>query len=449
MTSKQAAPVKFADIIIPSKGRFASHRATWHLLIADAVPFTVVVEPQEEKAYRDALETLVASQPRKSGYPVPQFRLAVLDANDRGVSYARNMILDRFAPKSGWFWIMDDDIRQFGRAVDRRVVELSAEAMLTEVARRMGLCVHLEHLGMFSLEYSQFSFSYDSDDAITLNSYANIAVCMNKSRMPAGIRYRLRVREDYDFALQMLQAGYCTLRFRNLSFAVPVMGTKAGGMTAYYDAQKADIRQQNRFFLEAWGQVAEEVEKGSGPSKRYDIRVRWSALSDIDEAVAILNSVPFRGFSSDPLATILTKSSRNGAVGKATKKADPCPPTTAPSGDKKRPRPVAAVPPAPRQPTAKGWQGWTVTKYRIITPETVAVAGLESIKPTPGQEVVYVPVDASQPLLLQGTVINVDRGCITVVPQRRGDPVCHCEHVFRVPDDFQEVYGLLATVYVD
>jgi hypothetical protein len=490
-----SSTVTFQDIIIPSKGRANSQRATWRLLMDDRVPFTVVVEPQDEAAYIAALGATASevAGPKAGKARHPRYRVVALDKNDQGVAYARNFILDNVAPKSGWFWIMDDDIRVFGHTEGRRVVNMSAKAMLQEVSRRMSMCIHLDHLGLFSLEYSQFSFSYDSDDAICVNSYANIAVCMNRDRMPEGLRYRLRVREDYDFVLQMLKAGFCTVRFRNLSFAVPVMGTKNGGMTPYYERQKADIRRQNRLFLEAWGHISEEVEKGAGASKRYDIKVRWSALSDITEAVALLNSVPFTGFSEDPLATTLKSPSSTAATSAAVKKqkssAQLAPLTTV--GDaaaerrafvaeeearhaafrklRKRERDevlqtIRLEPPLAKevkQPAAERrprWQGWVEARYRFVDPAALAEYGLSTV-PTPavGHVVAFIPQNPKQPVLLEGTVINTwasNRGgrssiMFTVVPARRGEQVAHCEHVFQVPADMKSVIEGLSGYYAD
>lgn len=340
-------PVQANDcaIFIPSKGRFAAKNTTMKLLASAGVHFTVVVEPQEAAAYRTGLED------------IRQYAtVEVLPASNQGVSFARNYILSHLAPRgqtlfkkqqalmqqtaanynnqpvvmtaaaaassptaaasaaanspktytSRWFWIMDDDIKTFHKTITPGTTETCPpDALLREVYTRLRVIIAKENdptgsnalaghkIGLIGLEYQQFAFRSEPKHIVG-NSYINIAVMMNLDRLPVGIRYRFRVREDFDFALQAIRHGCVNIRLHDLSFVVPSMNTQPGGMTDYYKLQKnRDIRGQNRLFLQTWGnELCEEVEKGAEGNERWDMKVKWQKLSQVATAQAFLLGVP-------------------------------------------------------------------------------------------------------------------------------------------------------------
>jgi hypothetical protein len=62
-------------------------------------------------------------------------------------------------------------------------------------------------------------------------------------------------------------------------------------MTDYYNERKAEIRLQNKKFLEFWPSISREVLKGSNKDIRYDIRVLWVKLNPTKgDPVAVLSS---------------------------------------------------------------------------------------------------------------------------------------------------------------
>jgi hypothetical protein len=310
-------------IFIPSKGRAELRRkATWHELMEDGIPFTLVVEEQEAALYAAAIAAFMA----KKGITKNIGTIETLDERDQGVSYVRNHILHKLAPAKGFFWVMDDDIQRFYLGVEgeRRNVRVTPRVCLTEAYRRMNLARNL-NVAVFALDYQQFSWMYDNDQ-IALNGYCNIAVCMTKERLPAGIRFRFRVREDYDFVLQCVRGGAYTMRFRNVSFAAPSMGQLAGGMQTYYEEQKPDIRLQNRLFLQAWGHLAAEAQKGNDVSRRWDVRVNWRRLGNYKTCRAVAQDTKWNGkFFTDPLKTPLLSSKVVTALMAANKAPRPPP----------------------------------------------------------------------------------------------------------------------------
>lgn len=79
-------------IFIPSKGRPFGSTMRW--LKAENIPFTVVVEPQERGIYEEQGMTTM-----------------VLPCSERGIGYARKMILEHMATED--FIMMDDDLHGF------------------------------------------------------------------------------------------------------------------------------------------------------------------------------------------------------------------------------------------------------------------------------------------------------------------------------------------------
>lgn len=172
----------------------------------------------------------------------------------------------------------------------------------------------LANTAIISLEYGRFCYyeTYD-DDAISVNSYNTIAclfrydlmhLSMTNTTSPNvvqhyyplnayGVRspadvfvgyagnmlwYRFGVREDYDFTLQLIARGLCTVRFRQLGFDVPQMAKVRGGLTDYYKNCQDEIIEQNKRFVEQWPSVAQRCMKGKNSSRREDIRIRWDLL---------------------------------------------------------------------------------------------------------------------------------------------------------------------------
>ncbi|ESL08428.1 hypothetical protein TRSC58_03869 [Trypanosoma rangeli SC58] len=240
-----------------------------------------------------------APLPRRRQRDVTEVRKLVniqsLPLSDQGVSYVRNYILTELVSRAlpttssvllndrtaQWFWVMDDDIQRFYMAWNGKNSVITPRQLFTEVYSRIqtlhGSACDMNDIAVFSLEYPRFAYKCGDGD-LALNSYNNIASLFRYDLVPPDCRYRFRIREDYDYTLQLICHGLKTARFRNLSFEVPGMGEMAGGMTSYYKTQKEDIRLQNKMFVETWPAVAQECIKGKGVLQREDIRVRWDLL---------------------------------------------------------------------------------------------------------------------------------------------------------------------------
>eukprot|EP00754_Rhynchopus_humris_P028199 Rhum_TRINITY_DN15139_c1_g1::Rhum_TRINITY_DN15139_c1_g1_i1::g.140060::m.140060 len=255
-------------VYVISRSRCWKTNGTLALLCADRIEATVVVEPGETQQYSEWLQG--------SGV-----RVHTLPANDMGVSYARNAVLDLMrstAPSPDgerWFWILDDDVSAFKRIEDGVVRTVPARTALTE-GLRVAEVVSDSRVAMVSLEYGTFSYGlrqYNVGDIIR-DSYCNVCSCYCLERLPEGLRFRFRVREDYDIVLQVIAAGLSTVRLKWLSFDAPSMGSSKGGMHDYY-ANEAVLQAETTRFLQTWNRVAQAK---TTAQRAIDVRVLWSQL---------------------------------------------------------------------------------------------------------------------------------------------------------------------------
>ncbi|EKF29630.1 hypothetical protein MOQ_006574 [Trypanosoma cruzi marinkellei] len=307
-------------------------------------------------------------------------KIHALPLSDQGVSYVRNYILTELVPRAlatslsssssasraaQWFWVMDDDIQRFYMARDEKNHVITPRELFTEVYTRIqelhGKICDMNSIAIFSLEYPRFAYTYGDSD-IALNSYNNIASLFRYDLLPPECKYRFRIREDYDYTLQLINHGMKTARFRNLSFEVPRMAEMAGGMTDYYKTQKEDIRRQNKLFLETWPAVAQECIKGKGALQREDIRVRWDLLHpkrNPDPSATLRCRTPMQKKANKPLSYGIDEAESMAKSGREKR-------TTIEMGTRKlkgkRDRPSEAAQEAKKQRNEKQKQKKTPTK---------------------------------------------------------------------------------------
>jgi hypothetical protein len=340
---------------------------------------------------------------------------------------------------------MDDDIKDFYRGANNVNVKISAKEALATFMER---ALKFPAAALYSFEYSFYAWQYN-DDAVAINSYNNIAVLVNASEVPPDVSYRFRVREDYDFTLQLIRQGRTTVRFRNLSYAVPSMAASPGGMTDYYEHQKEDIRLQNEQFLRTWPSVAREVVKGTNGNERFDINVKWTLLnprSTADPAEILRSSTPL---NVAPIAgTEHHQGTRKGE--RKTTKRMRCPsslPSPVAEGEAavalERPKPVSLPKPKPKP----GWKGWAMEWYREVSSSLARKAGLVLIPPEKvrnGDVVAIIPTSLSLPSVVTACVIDTCKvrpayEWTVVVERIRGIPLQVVTACFTVPENMDSV----------
>jgi len=220
------------------------------------VPFTAVVEPQDHYAYQ-------------TGSACRQIH--ELPANNKGIAFVRNEILTIARDRNyKWFWMLDDDITAFLLCEEGRNIRYPAERVLLEAQKVFS---RLGRVGQGALEYQQFSWSARKDHTI---GYCDVAVCINVERT-RGLQYRreMELKEDRDFTLQTLSAGWLTVRASKCAFAAPKNGSNQGGL---YDVYRAGLEAEASKRMEvAWPGICKAVTK---PDGRQDVKINWRAFKD-------------------------------------------------------------------------------------------------------------------------------------------------------------------------
>lgn len=383
----------FFPVFIPSRGRSHNVKGTAALLSAAGISFTLIVEPHEVEAYRQLLTTLNACG-----------TVVSLPKSHQGISYARNFILD-LAPADGWFWVMDDDIQGFFRAINRINSSIGPRELHSEVLQRMQ---KHPNATVYSIDYPFYAWQY-GDEAVAINSYNNIAVLFNRARLDQSIRYRFQIREDYDFTLQVILAGGTTIRFRNLSYKVPRMAVAAGGMTDYYSNKKDDIVLQNKAFLKIWPSVSREVVKGTGDQQRLDMNIKWLLLHPLrcKDPVEVLRSQQCLNIA--PQNTTEEK-------GKPPRKRERKTPEGSSDDEVDIVVPQHRLEPRKQQVLQEkhlpGWKGYAIETYRAVTEDIAKSVGLERIADRlvkVGHVVIVTPWALHLPAAVTARILEVSR----------------------------------------
>ena len=204
-------------IFIPSRGR--AKTLTTARFFPDAY---VVVEPQEEEAYRGFGE-----------------RLLVLPENDRGIAYARTWIKKHTT--APFHWQMDDNINAFFVWRDgARHVEKEPSYMLVEAERFMASYNNVAMLG-----FKRRAFMFNLTTPFQINRQCP-SCFLYKSDLP--FEWTPGVYDDTDMALQVLTAGWCTILLNIFGFQKPTTSKMQGGNTdtLYRDGRLLMIKNLQR-----------------------------------------------------------------------------------------------------------------------------------------------------------------------------------------------------------
>jgi hypothetical protein len=240
-------------ILVTSKGR--PEAETLKTLGCGALEVAVVVEPQEERQYREAIQ---ANGWRAITVSLPQ--------SGRGLSYARDFALQRMrAERRDFFWMLDDDIKAFYRTRNGKTEKIDAATALREAEGRL---LAEPNLGIGSLEYQQYAWNAKAGQTAR-NSYCDVAVLIN-ANVTANYRPMLRLKVDRDFTLQVLSSGRSTIRLRDLSFSVPKNGSNKGGL---HDEYGQGIEESmSRLLEKLWPSIVRYHKK---PNGRPDAKIDW------------------------------------------------------------------------------------------------------------------------------------------------------------------------------
>lgn len=219
-----------------------------------AVNPTVVVEPQEYDAYAE------------EGWTT-----AVLPANDQGLAFSRQWVLDEARRKGlGWIWVLDDDITGFFEVVSGRCQPVDANVALA--GAESIILAGDPHAAHAALEYQQFAWR--ARQPAVLAGYCDVAMAVDVSRVNAYYREDASVKLDRDFTLQVMASGWPVLRVTRFAFACPSIGSNAGGLDAVYREPDEEARAVQRM-CDWWPGVCTPKRK---PNGRADVRINWKAM---------------------------------------------------------------------------------------------------------------------------------------------------------------------------
>lgn len=215
-------------VYVPSKGRHDS-ALTIRFLLADGVPFRVVVQPQEAREY----EKLVGEE-----------RLLILPRGKDGLLFARNWIMDHaIAEGHARHWQLDDNIARIRRL-------FKGERIPCDAGPALACCEDFvdryTNVALAGLNYTMFGFAamgLRPPPPFYLNHRVYSCTLVDNT---IEQRWRLVYNDDTDLCLQVLAAGLCTVNLNVfLIEKMPTMTVSGGNTDALYggDGRAAMARQ--------------------------------------------------------------------------------------------------------------------------------------------------------------------------------------------------------------
>jgi hypothetical protein len=176
-------------LYVPSKGR-ADCCYTAEFLIRDQVPFRLVVEPSEEKAYRAQF---------------PDVEVLVTPKDDMRLLGVRNWIRDHSVSLGAErHWQFDDNIVLMARWHQARRIKVDSKigfAAAEEFTDRY------TNIGLSGFNYDMFAVGKAPPFRVNTHVYSASLI---KNDMP--YTWRLLYNDDTDLCLQVLAGGLCTVQ---------------------------------------------------------------------------------------------------------------------------------------------------------------------------------------------------------------------------------------------
>lgn len=208
-------------VFIPSKGR-ADSCYTMKLFDRMAVPFTVVVEPQQVDEYAES---------------VGADRLLVTPHRDKGLTFTRNWIWDH-CHDQGFerFWTFDDNITSMLRYHENDMIFVSNGAAMRAAE---DFVARYRNVPVAGFNYEFFVKRRWNDKPpfdVNRRVYSNMLIETDFISAATGKPYRNETyfNDDTDLCLRILKDGNCTILFN--AFLIHKCETMAvsGGNTAEY-----------------------------------------------------------------------------------------------------------------------------------------------------------------------------------------------------------------------
>lgn len=215
----------------------------------------MVVEPQEAEGYASVW---------------PTAELIVLPDRDRGISFSRQWILDEARHRGlARYWQIDDNVKGFAR-----VNGMSCQPCRPEEALRFAeeLSDKSPRIALVGFEYQQFGWSAKRAWRWNARAY-----CCVLTRTDTGKDYdpATEMKEDVDFCLQHVAAGWATALVSQYVMSKPKIGDSgAGGLAEKYAERKDE--QAAKALCAKWPGVVKLRRRDDG---RLDASVDWAAFA--------------------------------------------------------------------------------------------------------------------------------------------------------------------------
>lgn len=204
-------------VFIVSKGRYET-MLTSRSLNRMCVPHRIVIEPQEEQLYKDALE--------KFKLKYASLIVAPFSNHGDGPGRARNYAWDvAVAEGTGRHWVLDDNIADFYRLHKNERIRVESGAIFRAAEDFVD---RYENVPISGFQYRFFIAPNQKYPPYVKNTriYSCLLIDNNCKH-----RWRGRYNEDTDICLRVLKDGDCTIQFNAFMIGKAATQTVKGGNT--------------------------------------------------------------------------------------------------------------------------------------------------------------------------------------------------------------------------
>lgn len=273
--AKRVLPTYPVYVITKGRSRYGD-ALTARFLLADECPFRLVVEPEEEAAYRETF---------------PNADILVTPENfsklGLGSIPVRNFVWEHsISLGAERHWILDDNIRDIRRAYKGRRIPCDSGPALRVVE---DFTDRYENVGIAGLNYQMFVIPGGRPFAKNVHVYSCLLI---QNDLP--YRWRGRYNEDTDLCLQVLSGGLCTLQVSVFMIdKMPTM-TMAGGNTDELYADDGRLRMA-RSLERVWPYVVTVDRRFKRP--QHKVRGEWR---NFDTPLRLKPGVDLKALAAKP-----------------------------------------------------------------------------------------------------------------------------------------------------
>jgi len=252
-------------ILIPSKGR--PQCKTAKLLKDVGADKYLFVEPQDKESYE--------ATAKENG-----FKLVVLPENNGGVAYVRELIRQFGTNEldSPWYWMMDDDIQRFSKTeADGKLRKVHPTIALTDAQE---IITKHQNIAIGALTFGQYAFGEGVIKKPFQFNKRVIACTLHNAKANRGVAYDLQcaLKEDIDYTIQILKAGYSTMILNQIAISVPSASSLKGGCYDEYQRNRQNREKRIcQYLQDKWGKDIVMIKmKDAGI---WDVKLNYEKLS--------------------------------------------------------------------------------------------------------------------------------------------------------------------------